>query len=136
MKKIIFSLSILVLLASCKQQEVDLIVTNASIYTVDSNFSKAEAFAIKDGKFIAVGSSSEITTKYASKETIDAQGETIVPGLIDAHCHFYRMGLQQQKVSLVGTKSYDEVLERLVAFQKKKTSVSLLVAGGIKTIGR
>ena len=55
MKKIIFSLSILVLLASCKQQQVDLIVTNASIYTVDSNFSKAEAFAIKDGKFIAVG---------------------------------------------------------------------------------
>ena len=120
MKKIIFSLSILVLLASCKQQEVDLIVTNASIYTVDSNFSKAEAFAIKDGKFIAVGSSSEITTKYASKETIDAQGETIVPGLIDAHCHFYRMGLQQQKVSLEGTKSYDEVLERLVAFQKEE----------------
>ena len=105
MKKIIFSLSILVLLASCKQQEVDLIVTNASIYTVDSNFSKAEAFAIKDGKFIAVGSSSEITTKYASKETIDAQGDTIVPGLIDAHCHFYRMGLQQQKVSLEGTKA-------------------------------
>jgi predicted amidohydrolase YtcJ len=120
MKKIIFSLSILVLLASCKQQQVDLIVTNASIYTVDSNFSKAEAFAIKDGKFIAVGSSSEITTKYASKETIDAQGETIVPGLIDAHCHFYRMGLQQQKVSLEGTKSYNEVLEKLVAFQKEK----------------
>ena len=120
MKKIIFSLSILVLLASCKQQQVDLIVTNASIYTVDSNFSKAEAFAIKDGKFIAVGSSSEITTKYASKEIIDAQGETILPGLIDAHCHFYRMGLQQQKVSLEGTKSYDEVLERLVAFQKEK----------------
>ena len=120
MKKIIFSLSILVLLVSCKQQQVDLIVTNASIYTVDSNFSKAEAFAIKDGEFIAVGSSLEITTKYTSKETIDAQGETIVPGLIDAHCHFYRMGLQQQKVSLEGTKSYDEVLERLVAFQKEK----------------
>ena len=136
MKKIIFSLSILLSLVSCKQQQVDLIITNATIYTVDNNFSKAEAFAIKDGTFIDIGSSLEITTKYASKKTIDAKGKTIVPGLIDAHCHFYRMGLQQQKVSLEGTKSYDEVIEKLVAFQKKKISVSLLVVGGIKTIGR
>jgi predicted amidohydrolase YtcJ len=120
MKKIIFSLSILLSLVSCKQQQVDLIITNATIYTVDNNFSKAEAFAIKDGTFIDIGSSLEITTKYASKKTIDAKGKTIVPGLIDAHCHFYRMGLQQQKVSLEGTKSYDEVIEKLVAFQKEK----------------
>ena len=77
MKKIIFSLSILLSLVSCKQQQVDLIVTNATIYTVDNNFSKAEAFAIKDGTFIDIGSSLEITTKYASKETIDAKGKTI-----------------------------------------------------------
>ena len=120
MRKIIYSLAIFLLLASCKQLEADLIVINAAIYTVDDNFSKAEAFAIKDGKFIGVGSNAEITIKYNSKTTLDAQGKTIVPGLIDAHCHFYRMGLQQQKVSLEGTKSYDEVLERLVAFQKEK----------------
>ena len=84
MKKIIFSLCILVSLASCKQQQVDLIITNARIYTVDNSFSKAEAFAIKDGKFIAVGSNSEIINKYASKETLDLLGKTIVPGLIDA----------------------------------------------------
>ena len=129
MKKIIFSLCILVSLASCKQQQVDLIITNARIYTVDNSFSKAEAFAIKDGKFIAVGSNSEIITKYASKETLDALGKTIVPGLIDAHCHFYRMGLQEQKVSLEGTKSYDEVIERLVAFQKEK-NVSFITGRG------
>ena len=51
---------------------------------------------------------------------IDAKNQTIIPGLIDAHCHFYRMGLDQQKVSLEGTKSYKEVLEKLVAFQKEK----------------
>ena len=106
MKKIIYSLSLLLFFSSCKQQQVDLIVTNATIYTVNDDFSEAEAFAIKDGKFIAVGSKSEIITKYTSKETIDAKGETIVTGLIDANCHFFRMGLQQQKVSLEGTKSY------------------------------
>ena len=120
MKKIIYSLSLLLFFSSCKQQQVDLIVTNATIYTVNDAFSKAEAFAIKDGKFVAVGSTSEIITKYTSKEILDANGKTIVPGLIDAHCHFFRMGLQQQKVSLEGTKSYDEVLERFITFQKEK----------------
>ena len=120
MKKIIYSFTVFLLIVSCKQLEADLIVINANIYTVNDAFGKAEAFAIKDGEFIGVGSNAEITIKYNSKTTLDAQGKTIVPGLIDAHCHFYRMGLQQQKVSLEGTKSYDEVLERLVTFQKEK----------------
>ena len=120
MKKILYSIAIIALFASCQQEKVDLIVTNANVYTVDDNFSNAEAFAVKDGKFVAVGSTSEITSKYAANETIDAQGHTIVPGLIDAHCHFYRFGLTLQQVALEGTQSYDEVLERLVAFQKEK----------------
>lgn len=122
MKKFIYSLSIIALLTSCKQEQVDLIVTNANIYTVDSEFSNAEAFAVKDGKFVAVGTSSEITTKYSAVETLDAKGQALVPGLIDAHCHFYRLGLQQQKVDLTGTKSYDEVLQKLVEFQKEKNT--------------
>ncbi len=101
---------------------VDLIVINSNSYTVNSNFSKAAAFAVKDGKFIAVGKNEEITGKYHSENVLDAQNKTIIPGLIDAHCHFYRLGLQQQKVSLEGTKSYNEVLEKLVAFQKEKNT--------------
>ena len=120
MKKIIYFFTFFLVLTSCQQQDADLIVINANAYTVDDAFSKAEAFAIKDGKFVGVGTNSEITIKYNSKTTLDVQGKTIVPGLIDAHCHFYRMGLQQQKVALEGTKSYDEILERLVAFQKEK----------------
>ena len=120
MKKIIYSLYLLLLMASCKKQQVDLIVTNGVIYTVDENFNKVEAFAIKNGKFLDVGSSSEIKAKYSAIKTLDVKQQTIVPGLIDAHCHFYRMGLQQQKVSLEGTKSYEEVLDKLVAFQKEK----------------
>lgn len=129
MKKFICTFSFILLCASCKQEQVDLIVTNANIYTVDTAFSNAEAFAIKDGKFVAVGTAAEITNKYVATTTFDAQGQTIVPGLIDAHCHFYRMGLQQQKVSLEGTKSYDEVLEKLVAFQKEK-NVSFITGRG------
>ncbi|MCK8523876.1 amidohydrolase [Aquimarina sp. D1M17] len=121
MQKIAFLFISSLFIISCQKPEpVDLVVINANVYTVEDANPKAEAFAIKDGKFIGVGSSEEILNSYSSDTTIDADGKTIVPGLIDAHCHFYNLGMQLQKVDLVGTQSYDEVLERIIAFQKQK----------------
>lgn len=116
MKRFIYILFIPLILSSCKQEKVDLIITNANIYTVDEEFSKAEAFAVKDGKFVAVASTAEITNKYLSENILDAKHQTLIPGLIDAHCHFYRFGLQQQKISLEGTQSYDEVIQKISDF--------------------
>ena len=99
------------------KESVDLVIVNANIYTVDEGFSKAQAFAVHKGKFIAVGTTDEIRDQYTSDQLIDADGRTITPGLIDAHCHFYRLGLNQQVVDLTGTKSYEEVLERVEQFQ-------------------
>lgn len=66
----------------------DLIVRNANVYTVDARMPRAEAFAIRGGRFIAVGTNAEIGA-LASKgaQVFDAQGMTIVPGFIDAHNH-------------------------------------------------
>ena len=130
MKKILFLGVSTLLFISCQQPiEVDMVVTNANVYTVDDGASKAQAFAVKDGKFVAVGSTEEILHTYTSTKTVDAAGKTILPGLIDAHCHFYGLGMQQQKVDLVGTKSYDEVLDRIVSFQKQK-NVSFITGRG------
>ena len=119
MKKLPFIF--LILFVACQQQEkADFLVINANIYTVNDDFAKAEAFAVKDGKIIAIGTSDEIQQKYATLKTVDAEGKSVYPGFIDAHCHFYGLGLQQQKIDLRGTKSYDEVLEKLVAFQKER----------------
>ena len=121
MKKFILTLSIIGLFTACQQQEkADFIVINANAYTVNEGFDKAESFAVKDGKFIGVGSNDAIQNSFISTETIDAKNQTIVPGLIDAHCHFYGLGLSLQKVDLRGTKSYDEILEKLKAFKEEK----------------
>jgi len=120
MKKFSLIIVFYFLFIACQKEKVDLIVINSTTYTVNNSFEIVEAFAIKDGKFIAVCSSTEIQEKYQTENLLDAKNQTIVPGLIDAHCHFYRMGLDQQKVSLEETKSYEEVLEKLVAFQKEK----------------
>ena len=130
MRKIftIFILSIII--SSCdSKQKVDLIVTNAKVYTVDEGFSIAEAFAVKDGKFEAIGTTSEITSTYESNEILDAKGKAVYPGFIDAHAHFYNLGLQQQMVNLVGTTSYEEVVSRIVEFQQKNNR-EFITGGG------
>ncbi|MGS2739940.1 amidohydrolase [Sinomicrobium sp. M5D2P17] len=122
MKKTLFSLAALMLVFnSCKKKEpVDIVVTNANVYTVNNAFDIAGSFAIKDGKFVAVGSVKEIGDKYSAREIIDANGKTVIPGLIDAHCHFYGLGLNQQNADLRGTASFDEVVQRIVSFQHEK----------------
>ena len=130
MKKL-FSILALITIFSCvtEKQTADLIVTNAMVYTVDDAFSTKEAFAIKDGKFVAVGTSEDITSSYQSDNMIDANGQAITPGLIDAHCHFLNLGIGIQEVQLMGTESYDEVIQRVVDFQKEKNADYIMGRG-------
>jgi predicted amidohydrolase YtcJ len=66
----------------------DLVAFNAKVYTVDSALPKAEAFAIKAGRFIAVGANADIKGLIAKgTETFDARQMTVVPGFIDCHNH-------------------------------------------------
>jgi predicted amidohydrolase YtcJ len=118
MIKNFFLFLVCVFLVSCsnKKQEVELIVHNAVIYTVDSSFSIQQAMAIKDGKIIETGSNEQILNSYSAKETKDIEGKTIFPGFIDAHCHFLSYGLGLQQVDLVGTKSFNEVFTKVREF--------------------
>mgnify|MGYP001765044020 CR=1 FL=1 len=105
------------LFTACSQkQEADLLIQNAVIYTVDSSFSTAEAMALKDGRVLAVGSNAEILAGYVAKETVDAAGKFIYPGFIDAHAHFYNYGLGLQTADLVGTTSWNAILDSLKSF--------------------
>jgi predicted amidohydrolase YtcJ len=115
-KSFLFYLIILLAMIACTSKEkADLIMHNALVYTVDEEFSVAEAFAVKDGKFLAVGSVEEILGRFQSVRTIDAKGNFIYPGFYDAHCHFYGFGSNLLKrADLSGTKSFEEVIVRLV----------------------
>ena len=66
----------------------DLVVFNAKVYTVDSRMPKAEAFAVKGGRFLYLGSAAEAKAFIArGTQTFDAKQMTIVPGFIDCHNH-------------------------------------------------
>ncbi|MCB0803042.1 MAG: amidohydrolase [Flavobacteriales bacterium] len=104
-------------------EEADILIHNASIYTVDDNFTITEAMAIKDGKIIDVGPNNELKNRYNAKVEIDAKMRPIYPGFIDAHCHFLWYGNTFFEVDLVGTKSWDEVIEKTIAFSKTNTDM-------------
>lgn len=124
MKKWLLYLIAIIFLNNCTPPEqADLVIHNALIYTVNDAFDITEAMAIKDGKIIEIGPEHEIMNKYHSaNEYIDAKKKPIFPGFIDAHCHFVGYALQKNRVDLVGTKSFDEAIKKVVDFSKTNKS--------------
>jgi predicted amidohydrolase YtcJ len=119
MKKLLFSIAATAttILFSCTGKEkADLLIYNATIYTVDSSFSTAEAMAIKDGQIVAVGKTADLEKQFDATEKTDAEGKFIYPGFIDAHAHFVGYGLSLKTVNLVETNSWEEVIERVKKF--------------------
>lgn len=111
----LFTLNVLFVMNSCHQKEkADLLVVNATVYTVDDNFSKAEAFAVSNGKIVAVGNNQEILDRFESTSKVDAAGSFVYPGFNDAHCHFNGYGNNlMQYADLRDTKSPEEIYEIL-----------------------
>ena len=75
--------------------------------------------AIKNGKILDLGNNEDILKNYSATESSDVKGKVVVPGIIDAHCHFVGYGLGLSQVNLISTSSFNEVLSRVVSFSNK-----------------
>ncbi len=115
---VLLSISIPILMSCSTKQNADLIIRNAKIYSVDTEFSVFESMAISQGKVIALGDNETIASTYKSKEILDLNGKPVYPGFIDPHCHFLGYGLGLRNAWLGGAKSWSEAVERLVDHQK------------------
>ncbi len=114
-------LFLLLVLFSCKQKpSVDLIIHNAHVYTVDSVFEVMEALAVKNGKIVETGTNQNILARYRATTETDAGGLFIYPGFIDGHAHFYGYATGLNNVDLTGTKSWEQCVERIMAFAAKR----------------
>ncbi len=112
------------------KDRVDIILHNGLVYSVDSAFSTQQAFAVKDGKFVAVGSNDDILNSYESDSVIDAGGQAVFPGLYDPHSHFMGLGAKLNSADLVGTNSYAEIVERLKDFRNQHPDREWLIGRG------
>jgi hypothetical protein len=100
---------------------MDLILKNGKVVTMDENNPRAEAVAIKDGKFFEVGSNKEVLKlKEGKTKIIDLEGKVLLPGFIDSHMHFLDFGYSLTKVDLNGSKSIDEIINRTNKFFENK----------------
>jgi len=117
--RLLFALSTLFFFSSCINQRVDLIVHHAQIYTVNNEFTIAEAMAIQDGKIVAIGTNDDILKEYQSDSVVNANNAIIYPGFIDAHAHFLEYGQSLYTVGLMFAPSWTEVIDRVKAFAVK-----------------
>ena len=98
-------------LVAAQREAPDLIVLNATIYTLDSALPRAQALAVKDGRFILVGSNAQVDAIAGPQtERLETGGRVIIPGMIDAHAHLPNLGRILRTVDLRGTTSYEEVI--------------------------
>jgi predicted amidohydrolase YtcJ len=97
----------------------DMIVVNGRVYTVDDSRPLVSAFAIKNGRILFAGSEREVRALAGSKTRIlDVAGATVIPGMVDAHAHLAGLGNSLANVNLAGSKTYEEVIARVVARAK------------------
>jgi predicted amidohydrolase YtcJ len=89
-----------------------LVVWNAKVVTGDERFSLHQALAVRDGKFVAVGTNAAIRAMAGSNtRVVDAGGRTVIPGLIDAHVHMFRAGFWwKNEVRVDEARTLDEIL--------------------------
>lgn len=115
MKRIVSVLLLILVMSSCGLKEkADLIVHNGHIHSVNENSEIFSAFAVKDERIIAIGSDADILGSYQSYHVVNAGGYPVYPGFIDAHCHFYGYAMDLvTSANLTGTKSFDEVIDRV-----------------------
>ena len=111
----------MVLLAVLTLQQADLVVTNAQIYTSDVNRPVVEALVVRAGRIAFVGSNrGALALAGPRTERLDLAGKTVITGMVDAHAHLLGLGQALRTVDLVGTRSYDEVIARVV--ERAKTA--------------
>jgi predicted amidohydrolase YtcJ len=127
-----FLFSILFITSQCSEpNNADLYIHNINGYTISGDtVATFTALAIKDGKIVAIGDTSELNAKYQGIEMLDLEGRTVIPGLIDAHGHVMGLGYRAAQVNLEGTRSVQEALDRVKAYAENNPDADWILGRG------
>ena len=111
--------------AQRSRMDVDLILVNGNVYTVNKKQPRAEAIAVRDRRIVFVGLNEDARKFRGDKtRTIDLGGKTVVPGFTDAHCHIFGIGEREMKLNLEGTNTLEDffakVKERVAQTERGK----------------
>ena len=126
------ALLLLTLMAGCwPRSGADIILTNATVLSLNDYLPPSSAVAIVDGKILAVGRNDEIRALATWRTTkIDLNGATVVPGLTDSHFHFRGFGEFNDQVLLWGTTSAKDAAVRMAKRAKSVKEGSWIIGRG------
>jgi predicted amidohydrolase YtcJ len=103
-----------VLFSSCTTQPQGTLIHNVNGYTLlDNELHQFEAIAFENDEILATGTTEQLIEQYSGFEQIDGEGNTLLPGLIDAHVHVMGLGYQEMEVDVSGLESLDATLEKI-----------------------
>jgi len=109
----------------------DLVLINGNIITMNSKQPRAQAVAIREEKFVAIGDSQQILS-YVGKDTekIDLKGKTIVPGFVDSHVHGAALGRGLSQINLRGIKSIEDIKQKVKQWAKRTSKGEWIIGHG------
>jgi predicted amidohydrolase YtcJ len=90
--------AILCLISCSRKPQADRIFTNGHIITMNEDMPEADAFAVKEGLIIAVGTNAEMREAYPLAEEVDLDGKDVMPGIIESHGHMLNLGRIKMRV--------------------------------------
>ena len=109
----------------------DTVLTGGKVLTVDPAFSVVEAVAIRDGRVLAIGADAEVEALAGpGTRRLPLAGRTVLPGLIDAHCHVRATGVLLANLQLYDCRSLDDILARVAARARETPPGGWIVGRG------
>jgi predicted amidohydrolase YtcJ len=106
--------------AAVAQEKADIVLKNATVYTMDAARPTAHAVAISGGRLAAVGEDADVAPLTGPKtRVLDLGGAAVFPGLYESHGHLLNLGSLRMSLDLVGTTSYPEIVERVAAAARR-----------------
>lgn len=110
----VFVLFLSIVLFSCAEQQQGTLIHNVNGYTLlNGELHQFDAIAFEEDEILATGSADQLMEQYAGFDTVDGKGNTLLPGLIDAHVHVMGLGFQELEVDVSGLETLDETLEKI-----------------------
>ncbi len=134
MKKLTIWIGILLVLGTLLQglqvsELADMVLTNGQVFTGLDEKPRFQAVSVKDGKIIAVGTNEEIAESVGTSTLVlDVEGKLVIPGFIDAHCHFSSGGRSLTKLDLRNAQTIDYIQEKIAERIEKLPKGELVVA--------
>lgn len=109
---------------------VDTVILNGRVLTMDPGRPVAQAIAISEGRIASVGSNDDIRSISPGAKQIDAQGKTVLPGMVEAHLHLFPGAFGLRLLQLDGVKGLDAFRDKVRAYAKANPDETLLICKG------